>query len=373
MVVALLGLGTVGKAVYEAIREGFLDIEIKYVLVRSPENKAIDKDLLVTDYNIILEDNEVECVIEMMGASCSYEYMKRAIAARKHVITANKEVIAMHYPELKGLAILNDVELLFEASVGGGIPIISTLLKEGMYNKVDRIEGILNGTTNFILTSMHKEKIDFSEALAIAQMRGFAEADPTADLEGLDMVRKIAILSMIAYNSKIDLNKIYHMGITNVNKSIIEFIDLLGYRLKLMASSSLKNNIISISVEPTLVKADSLFAGVDYEYNLVRYNGSISGSQVMYGKGAGDKTANSILYDLANLAMKERVSFIPANTLCCNGNYDTFSKYLLEVDGKIDNNIIEKRLGSMVITKKISGLELEKLLPNVSFSARFID
>lgn len=379
MNVALLGLGNVGKAVFDILSKKEADIftnyevNVKYVLVRNVANKNIDPELLVTDYDIIVNDPSVDVVIEMMGASVSYEYMKKALLASKHVITANKEVIAEHYPELQAIAMENRVKLLFEASVGGGIPIVHTLLNSSPFNHITKVEGILNGTTNFILTSMHKEKIDFKEALKLAQIKGFAEADPTADLEGLDMVRKIAILSMIAYNTKIDLSSVYNYGIKNVDKETVEVIDLLDYTLKFVASSELTQNGVNITVEPVVLKKTDLLANVDYEYNLVRYHGEGCATQMMYGKGAGPTTANSIVFDLGLVLSDYRQKFMPSLNIKCNGNVNTNARYLMKIKDDFDKSIVEKSLGGLVITKPIDGQYLNSIEDTIEFHARLID
>lgn len=379
MNVALLGLGNVGKAVFEILEKKEADIfnnyevNVKYVLVRNTLNKKIDPKLLTTSFDEIVNDDDVDVIIEMMGANVSYNYMKRALLAGKHVITANKEVIALHYEELQTIAMEKKVKLLFEAAVGGGIPIVHTLLNSAPFNKINKIEGILNGTTNFILTSMHKEKIEFAEALKIAQEKGFAEADPTADLEGLDMVRKISILSMICYNSSIDINKVYHSGIGRVTKDIVEFIDLLDYKLKFIASSNLDDNGINITVEPAILKNTDLLSNVDYEYNLIRYHGTGCATQMMYGKGAGPTTANSIVFDLGLVLSDYRQKFMPKNYINCNGNKYTVSRYLIKKCDEIEESIIEKSLGDMIITKPITGQYLSSLMSKIVFYARIVD
>lgn len=379
MNVALLGLGNVGRAVFDILvkKEADIfknyDVDVKYVLVRNVKNKNIDPSLLVTDYNIILEDSSIDVVIEMMGADISYEYMKKALLSSKHVITANKEVIANHYTELQKIAIQNKVKLLFEASVGGGIPIVHTLLNSAPFNQITKIEGILNGTTNFILTSMHQEKIDFRDALKLAQEKGFAEADPTADLEGLDMVRKIAILSMICFNSEIDLDKIYHYGIANVTKEIVEVIDLLDYKLKFIASSALSGSEVSISVEPVALKKSDLLANVDYEYNLIRYHGCGCATQMMYGKGAGPTTANSIVFDLGLVLSDYRQKFLPSFHYEGCGNKKITGRYIVKIKDEASIKCIEKSLGDMAITKEITGSQLEEIKSNIDFYARIIE
>lgn len=380
MKVALLGLGNVGRAVYDILikkeADIFFNYEIimKYILVRNKEKYLdVEQPLLTTDYEQIINDKEIDVVIEMMGASVSFDYMKRALEKGKHVITANKEVIALHYIELQSIAMKRKVKLLFEASVGGGIPIVHTLLNSAPFNKITSIEGILNGTTNFILTSMHKEHCDFAEALKIAQEKGFAEADPTADLEGLDMVRKIAILSMIGYGCPVDIDKVYHSGLQNVTKEIVEIVDLLGYKLKFIASSALKEEKVSISVEPVILKMDEMLATVDYEYNLIRYHGEGCATQMMYGKGAGPTTANSIVFDLGLVLSDYRQKFMPQSSYEVVGNTRMVARYLLKPSRYFDEEIIEKNFREFIISKPISAKKLEEIKPCLAFYARIME
>ncbi len=380
MNVALLGLGTVGRAVYDIIIKKQVaifkkeEINISHILVR---NKAkyfnIPSYLLTTNYDDIINDSSVDVVIEMMGASVSFEYMKKALLAKKHVITANKEVIAMHYECLQKIAIENGVKLLFEASVGGSIPIVHTLINSAPFNDITSIKGILNGTTNFILTSMQNEHLTFDDALKLAQEKGFAEADPTADLEGLDMVRKIAILSMICYGCPIDINKIYHYGISKVTREIVEISNLLGYNLKFVASSYKIDDKISICVEPVLLKQNQLLATVEYEYNLVEYCGKSSGIQTMYGKGAGPNTCNSILFDLGLLVNEYKQDFMPSNSYEIVGNKGIKAKYFIQPKGKIDSYFVNKNFKKFIISKDLSSEELQHLMPSILFYARIID
>lgn len=380
MKIALLGLGTVGRAVYDIIAKKQAaifekeEIIISHILVR---NKAkyfnVPSYLLTTNYDDIINDSSVDVVIEMMGASVSYEYMKIALEAKKHVITANKEVIANHYVELQELAIKNDVKLFFEASVGGGIPIVHTLLNSSPFNNITSIKGILNGTTNFILTSMQNEHLTFEEALKLAQDKGFAEADPTADLEGLDMVRKIAILSMICYQTPIDINKIYHYGISRITREIVEIADLLGYHIKFISSSYKMESGISIMVEPVFLKTSELLSTVDYEYNMVEYSGDNCATQVMYGKGAGPITANSIIFDLGLLISKYNQNFMPTKKMQVIGNEGIKSRYFIQSNSNIDNYFIEKDFKKFIISRALSKDEFESLLPSIQFYARIID
>lgn len=376
MKIALLGLGTVGKAVFDIInnKKGLLfeinKIDIKYILIRNINRYDVDKSLLTTSLEKIIKDKEIEVVFEAMGAGISYQYIKEVLLSGKSVITANKEVIANHIDELEYIAFVKKVNLLYEAAVGGGIPIINALKSAALVNTITKISGILNGTTNYILTKMQKDKVNFNNALQAAQKAGFAEADPTADLQGLDMVRKIAILSRIAFHSKIKIEDIYHYGIENIDKNIIDVADILNYKLKFMATSSLKNNEISIYVEPVLVSKNDLLANVDYENNVIEYYGDNCGKQIMIGKGAGYITANAMVNDL-NLYFIKKV-IIPSNyqDLKINNENNDNNSYLLRLNNPIDIKFIYRNLKDFIITKEISRKELFNLLPFISFYAR---
>ncbi len=381
MKLALLGFGNIGSVVYDVIhnkRGSFFnnDIEFKHILVKNKEEVKVEdrafRDLLTTSFDTIINDNEIDVVIEVMGAPISYNCIKKSLQNKKHVITANKEVMAEHFTELLNIAKENNVKLLFEASVGGGIPIIQALLNASTTNNINRIEGILNGTTNFILTSMHNEKISFEAALKIAQEKGFAEADPTSDLEGLDMVRKITILSQIAYQGEVDLKQVYSYGIKNISKEIVDVANLLGYKIKFIASSSLTNNEVSITVEPVMVKETDILANVDYEYNVVRYYGDNCGVQTMVGKGAGPVTVNAIVNDLYLLLKNYEVESNSFKSLEIVGNKNAYAKYLLYLNEKIDKKLIHKDLDEFVITNDISVVELNELKKVSKFYAKLI-
>ena len=207
----------------------------------------------------------------------------------------------------------------------------------------------------------------------MAQEKGLAEAEPTADLQGLDMVRKIAILSMICYGCPIDINKIYHYGISKVTREIVEISNLLGYNLKFVASSYKIDYKISICVEPVLLKQNQLLATVEYEYNLVEYCGKSSGIQTMYGKGAGPNTCNSILFDLGLLVNEYKQDFMPSNSYEIVGNKGIKAKYFIQPKGKIDSYFVNKNFKKFIISKDLSSEELQHLMPSILFYARIID
>ena len=380
MKIAILGLGTVGYGVYDIIqtKDYLKDVVVKYVLDKNLELQKVvgENTLVTTDYNKILEDKEVELVVETMGAkNFSYDCIKKALLAGKSIVTANKEVIAEHIDELTSLKNEKKVQLYYEASVGGGIPVIYPLHQASKVNYIANIKGILNGTTNFILTKMSEENYTFEDALKLAQKLGFAEADPTADLEGLDMVRKIAILSSIAYKGTIDLDKVYHYGISNVSKDDIDYIKEAGYGLKLIASSKINNNVVDIRIEPSLVSASSVFSKANYEFNIVSIDCDVNGELMFYGKGAGRyPTANAIINDLIMYMENDNsYSFKNENELVVEEAKENAQYYFRFKDEKdINDDIILSRKANQVITKEISKEEFYKYIDKVNFYGKVI-
>jgi homoserine dehydrogenase len=225
--------------------------------------------------------------------------IKECLKAGKHVVTANKAVISEYFQELQDLAQENGVVLRYEASVGGGIPIIGSLKEEMKINRVTEIKGILNGTTNFILSKMTEEGADFGDTLALAQSIGFAEADPTADVEGYDVSRKLSILSSMAYESIIRDEDVYKRGITDIRAADIEMIGSMGYVVKYLGHSILEEKDVYTTVEPVLFKEASIMSNVNSEFNIISIKGDIIGELQFYGKGAGkDATANAVVGDV---------------------------------------------------------------------------
>jgi homoserine dehydrogenase len=313
--IALLGFGTIGSGVYELINlnkgkfaGNFTDVESRKsspVITKVLERDA-SKDLgdtvgkIVTHPSEILEDESIGLVIALMGGmDFEYEMIKECLRAGKHVVTANKAVISEYFQELLTLAEENGVLLRYEASVGGGIPIIGSLKEEMKINRVTEIKGILNGTTNFILSKMTEEGADFGDTLALAQSIGFAEADPTADVEGYDVSRKLSILSSMAYESIIRDEDVYKRGITDIRAADIEMIGSMGYVVKYLGHSILEEKNVYTTVEPVLFKEASIMSNVNSEFNIISITGDIIGELQFYGKGAGkDATANAVVGDV---------------------------------------------------------------------------
>lgn len=378
MKIAFLGNGNIGRPTFDIIynKEGKFfkehDIEIKYVLIKSMDEAPFEAPFFTTDFTKIENDPEIELVFEVMGARVSYDFIKRCILKKKSIITANKAVIADHFTELENLAKENGVKLFFEAAVGGGIPIITTLLYNNEVNNINRIEGIVNGTTNYIITSMEKDNLSYDEALKKAQKLGFAEADPSADVLGYDMVRKISILSQIAYGCEVDFNKAHIFGITNITKEFMNAANKLGRVVKYIASSEISGNEVDVVVEPSLVLTDDIVASVNYEFNFIRYFGDHSQKQLVYGKGAGPATANSLVNDLKLYVSGFDPYIIPYKNLDIVGNKNAKARYLISYNGSINQGLVEKEVDGFVVTKEIDSKTFNELMPNIEFYARFI-
>lgn len=312
--IALLGLGTVGSGVLNLISQNRDLIEqragaaiaIKKILVRdlTKSRQLFNLNVeLTTDIDSILTDPEIDIIIEVMGGEHpAVEYMLQAIQAGKHVITANKDVVAKHGRSLFTAAEANQVNLHFEASVGGGIPIIRPLKQCLAANRIQEIMGIVNGTTNFMLTKMTADKSDFATVLAQAQASGYAEADPTADVGGWDAARKIAILASIAFNSRVTIDDVYVEGITAIAAQDIEYAGELGYCIKLLAVAKDTAHGIDVRVHPTLLPLDHPLAAVQDVFNAIFVKGDAVGETMFYGRGAGAlPTASAIVADMIDV------------------------------------------------------------------------
>lgn len=376
--IAILGLGTVGYGVYDIIKN------VKY-LQKIKVSKILDKDFskqnlvnnIITDnYEEILNDKDISIIVETMGAgSFSYHCIKKALLAGKHVVTANKEVIASYIEELTNIKNEKGVSLYYEASVGGGIPIIKQTHNAALVNEITSIQGILNGTTNYILTKMSNEGLTFDDALKQAQDAGFAEADPTADLEGLDMVRKVAILSDIAYKTNIDIEKVWHYGIKNVSDKDIKFASNINCCLKFVAESNLDDGNVSIKVEPKFVSRDSIIAKTNNEFNVVKIDCSYNGDLIFYGKGAGRyPTANAIINDIIMIANNDvNYTFEKKNEYSINKK-EELGKYYLRVKDTnlIDASIIDTISNDQIITKEVSFNVIKNIMENINFYAKVV-
>ena len=315
--VALLGLGTVGSGVVKIIEENHQqikdtiqkDIQIKHILVRDKSKNRpinIQKYHLTENVEDILNDSEVDIVIEVMGGiEPTVDWLKEALTQNKHVITANKDLLAVHLRDLEDLAQANGVALKYEASVAGGIPIVNAINNGLNANNISEFMGIFNGTSNFILTKMSSEGSSYEDALQEAQDLGFAEADPTDDVEGTDAARKVVITSYLSFNQVINLKDVETEGISNVTPQDIQAAQALGYKIKLIGKGSYAQGRVVASVKPTLLANDHQLAAVENEYNAIYVVGDAVGETMFYGKGAGSlATGSAVVSDLLNVSLQ---------------------------------------------------------------------
>ena len=312
--VAILGIGTVGTGAYKIIesqKDEFpyktgSKINISKVLVRNKNKKreGINENLITDDWSEIINDDSIKIVIEVMGGiEPAKTYISEALKKGKSVVTANKDLIASYGSELLDLAKENKCDILFEAAVAGGIPIIRPLKQCLAANKIEEVMGIVNGTTNFILSNMTDEGMEFDDALKLAQELGYAEADPTADVEGYDAARKVAIMASIAFNSRVTFDDVYTEGISKISAKDIKYVKELGCDIKLLGVAANTDEGIEVRVHPMLIPSEHPLAGVKDSFNAVFVKGDAVGDTMFYGKGAGElPTASAIMGDVVDVA-----------------------------------------------------------------------
>ena len=312
MKIAVLGYGTVGSGVVELMnmnpdqikQNTGKQIDIKYILDIRDFNDSPYANLFTKDFNQILNDSEVEVVVEVIGGlEPAYTFVRKSLEAGKSVVTSNKELVSVHGDKLLKIAKEKNVNFLFEASVGGGIPIIRPMGQCLSANRINSVAGILNGTTNFILTKMINEGWSFNDALKNAQKLGYAEADPTADIEGIDTCRKISILASLAFGKHIPPEKIKTTGITKVSLEDMVRADKLGYAIKLLGLVKKQNDALSIVVSPFFVEKSNPLSGVQDVFNAILTEGNAVGVSMFYGRGAGKlPTASAVVADVMDCA-----------------------------------------------------------------------
>lgn len=360
MVVALLGHGTVGGGVYELLKNRS-DITVKYVLDRSPiaELGAVS----VTDFSTILNDGEVDTVVEVMGGlEPAHEYIAAAMRAGKNIVTANKHLLAAYYDELTTLAKETGTGFRTSAAVGGGIPWLPNLQRLKRIGAVNEICGIMNGTTNYILSMMHKKGYDYESVLHDAQSFGYAEADPTADIEGYDIQRKLMISANIAFDASLTEQQVPVAGIAGITREDIAGFNEMGYVCKLYATAKrVADGAILAVVEPTLFKAETLEAVVPANYNLITAVSEYAGRQSFFGEGAGRwPTADAVVQDLLDLCERKQGFYtqlsqpLPSNNMCEERRY--YVRYI--VDTWFMDGCVEKRWGNGVLTRPVSPAQM---------------
>ncbi len=338
MKVGILGCGTIGGGVLNLIDNLPESADIKVLKVFDlPSKKEMLGERFAETIDEVCQNKDIDVVIEAMGGDkFPYECITKALRNKKSVVTSNKETVSLHMDEFYALAKENGVQFMCEASVGGGIPLICSLIESVKVDKVDKIYGIINGTTNFVLTKMSKEGLSMEDALAEARRLGFAEFDATADIEGLDLTRKICILSSIAYGSYVPYSEIYHYGISKVTPEILKDIKEKGYGLKFVAESRRTGeNTCKVSVEPCLITSDNPLSAVSYEFNAVYYNCESNGLLGFYGKGAGRyPTATAMVSDVKRISEgSNKYYYKPSGNFKVENFLSTESYYVYK-DGK---------------------------------------
>jgi homoserine dehydrogenase len=313
--VGLIGFGNIGTGVVKMFKhsgdmlseKAGIKLALKKICdldIKRDRGIFVDPDMLTTDVNDILNDPEIDIVIELMGGyKPAFDFVIRAMANKKHVVSANKAMISKYWEEIAKAASNNRVEIMAEASVGGGIPVLRGIDKGLAANKIQEIMAIVNGTCNYILTKMTVDKLSFDAALKEAQSKGFAEADPTFDIEGLDAMHKLIILSNLSFGAVVKEKDVHVQGIKDVDAMDIQAADELGYVMKLLAIASKQKDGLSVRVHPVFISKNHLLASVNYEFNAIYVRGDAVGETMFYGRGAGEMpTASAVLSDVIYIA-----------------------------------------------------------------------
>ncbi|WP_028401440.1 homoserine dehydrogenase [Ectobacillus panaciterrae] len=349
--VGLIGLGTVGTGVVRIVsdhqedlfKKTGLNIEIHKILVQDKAKKrslSVPEHLLTANVEDILYDSEIDIVIEVIGGIYpAKEYVLAALEQGKHIITANKDLMALHGAEILNLAQEKNCDVFYEASVAGGIPILRALVESFSSDRITKMMGIVNGTTNYILSKMNQEGADYAEVLKEAQALGYAEADPTSDVEGLDAARKMAILSTLGFRVAVNLDDVDVTGISHISKEDIAYGKKLGFEIKLLGLAQCDDSDeIEVSVQPTMIHSSHPLAAVNGVFNAVYVHGKAVGETMFYGPGAGElPTATAVVSDLVavvknmKFGVTGREIVVPYKEKRLKSDNKKFSKYFLRM------------------------------------------
>jgi len=370
--IAILGMGVVGSGVARALSQKSdslssqigADVDLKLVLVRDkskPRSFDISKNLFSDNFDEILERNDVDIVVEVMGGEHpALEFILSALESGKHVVTANKEVMAKHGPDIFEAARKKGVRVLFEASVAGGTPVVSPLMRDLVANEVISIKAIINGTTNYILTRMSLEQIDYDTALKDAQDLGYAEPDPTNDVEGIDAAYKLAILSTLGFRAQVKDSDVFCEGITNLNAKDFQYADELGYAIKLLAISSRINGEVQARVHPALIEKDQMLAKVDGVLNAIEIETDLTGRVLFHGPGAGAMpTSSAIVADIINIGrnVAGNAAYLDpvrlSESIKVQSISDLQTKYYFRLEAKDEPGVLAQ-IGSALADNRIS-------------------
>lgn len=375
--VALLGLGTVGGGTYRILRKNHelfrknegLDINVLHVIERNMkrvEELGVDPSIVSENIDDVVNNPDISIVCEFFGGiEPAKTFLIRSLEAGKSIVTANKELFSKHWPELEAAAKRGKAGLYFEASCVGGVPVIRTICEGMQANTVLSIKGIVNGTTNYILSAMSKEGTSYADALKKAQELGYAEANPSADVDGFDATYKLSILSTLAYHKKVPVERIYREGISGVSTKDIAIGGSLGYTLKLLAISKNRNGKIEARVHPAFIKNEHPLASVSGSFNAVHMVGDSVGDIMMYGRGAGDlPTGSAIVSDIVYCAKQTKHAYLPfkndGSSRDCDFITDFESKYYIRLTaidkcgtlGKISTVFGKNRVGITTVLQK---------------------
>lgn len=344
--IALLGLGNVGRGVFtilqqnkeEIMKRSGYEIEISKILVRDlSKNRGVEvpENILTTDFEEILNDDSIKLVVEVMGGiEPAREYMLKAMEAKKHIVTANKMLLATEGDEVFEKAEEMGVMFQYEASVAGGIPIINGINENLTANKVNELYGIVNGTTNYILSKMELEQLDFDSVLQEAKDKGYAEADPTSDIEGYDAQYKLAILASLAFGTKVDINDVYREGITKIKPIDMKYASDFGMSIKLLAIAKDDNGRIELRVHPTMIPETHPLANVYDSFNAIFINGNAVGDLMFYGRGAGDlPTGSAVVSDIISI-LRRNIEVENQNPIIRNNLWEKQVKNIDEVESR---------------------------------------
>lgn len=365
--IGLIGLGTVGSGVFKTLKS-FDNVEVKSIAVRNINKKrnieGLDESIVTDDAYKIVNDPEIDIVAELVGGlEPAFDLIATAVKNGKHIVTANKELLAKRGEELFKLAEEYNKVILYEAAIAGGIPIIMPIKTILAGNKISHIEAIVNGTTNYILTKMDVLGAQYSDVLKEAQELGYAEADPTGDVEGFDAAYKIATLASITFNKRIKIENVYREGITKIRAEDMKAANDLGYKIKLIASAHMDNDEnVDVRVHPMLVSKKSTLAHIDYVTNAVSLSGHPVGSVTLSGPGAGEfPTASSVVGDILAIAAELGKSDYILPMMRCKHNDDakmidianTTNKYYISINAKNNKGVIGK-IGTICANNDIS-------------------
>ena len=365
--IGMLGLGTVGSGVFKTLKR-FDNVEIVKICVKNinrPRNiEGLDNSILTTDPYSIIKNPDIDIFVEVIGGvNPAWEYISEAIKSGKHIVTANKELLAKKGKELFELAEKHNKVVLYEAAIAGGIPLIMPLKTIMAGNEITKIQAILNGTTNYILTKMDVDGASYEDVLKEAQELGYAETDPTGDVEGFDAAYKITTLATIAFNKRVDINKVYREGISKVRAEDMQQANELGYKIKLIANASInEQDEGDVRVHPTLVPKNSTLAHIDYVTNAVGMKGFPIGDILLSGPGAGEfPTASSVIGDILNIAAEIGTTNYPLPMMRCKHSEEakmipiseTKNKYYISITAPNNTGVIGK-IGTICADKNIS-------------------